>query len=146
MAKTQSKRPRSNTDEDLPEGCEPLTGARVAGWYVTEKGNTLQGVIRDRYESKGDYGLKRVYKVLVTKGKTKIVNDGVEAMAEPGIMVGLDEKGYLKKLADVENGREIFVKCKGKGEATEKGRQAPWVFAVGVFPKSDADDSEELPF
>jgi hypothetical protein len=146
MAPKNTKKTKApDQDSDLPEGCEPLQGARVAGWFVVEKGNTLQGVIRDRFESKGKYGPKRVYKVLVTKGRTKVLNDGDEETAEIGAMVGLDEKGYLKKLADLENGREIYVKCQGKQAPDADNPQGVWLFAVGVFPEN-ANDKEKLPF
>lgn len=123
------------TDEsELPDGFVPLGMSRVDGWFTVKTGNSIQGVIEDSFETKGKFGTRRVYKIKLTAGETDITDsEGKEDSATEGQMVGVDEKGWLKSLEKVEKGREVFIKCKGKGQAT-KGHNAPWIFALGVVP------------
>ncbi len=117
---------------EMPEGFDEQTQSRVEGWFVREAGNSVQGIIKDMFEvkAKGKFGARKVYKIELTKGETKIMDgDGGETTASEGDLIGLDETGYLKKLAEVEKGSEVFVLCKGK---ESDAMQAPWIFKVGV--------------
>jgi hypothetical protein len=122
---------------DMPEGFVELTASRVAGWFVRRAGNTIQGLIKDSFETKGTGKFNRgqtrkVYKIEITNGTTTVMNaDGQEVEAGEGELVGVDETGYLKKLADLDKGREVFLACKGK---ESEAKEAPWIFAIGVVP------------
>ena len=133
MAKKNDKPKR---DTELPEGFEELGQTRVAGWFVLEAGNSVQGFIKDTFETTNRFdkkNKKRVYKVELSDGTTKIVNsEGEIVEARQGDLIGLDEKGYLKKLADLEKGREFFALCKGKED--EEDEKSPWIFKLGAVP------------
>lgn len=122
-------------DPDMPEGFVPLGRSRVAGWFVREVGNSIQGTIKDSFTVKqtGKFkGDRRVYVIDITDGETKVMNaEGVPETISEGT-VGVDETGYLKKLADLEKDREVFLKCKGKEDPDDD--KSPWIFAVGVVP------------
>jgi len=128
--KTKSKEP--DRDPDMPEGFAPLGRTRVNGWFVREAGNAIQGIIRDSFvvkSKKPRFPDKKVYVIELTGGATQIMNgDGNVETIDEGT-VGLDETGYLKKLAQLEPQAEVFIKCMGKEEDTQ---QAPWVFKIGV--------------
>lgn len=133
--KNKSTKTAPKTDTDMPEGFVALGMTRVAGWFVREAGNTLQGTLADSFTVKASGKFKKerkVYKIEITAGSTKVMNsDGEEVTIEEGL-VGLDETGYLKKLGDLEKGREVFIKCKGKEDPDD--RESPWIFAIGVVP------------
>lgn len=133
MAKDKKKKEETN----MPEGFVPLGMTRVEGWFVREAGNTIQGTLADSFTTKGtgkfNKGKERkVYKIEITNGTTRVMNgDGeVESITEG--LVGLDETGWLKKLGDLEKGREVFIRCKGKEDPSD--RESPWIFDIGVVP------------
>lgn len=133
--KNTKKTTEPKRDPDMPEGFEPLGMTRVAGWFVREEGNTLQGTLQESFTVKASGKFKKerkVYKIEITAGSTKVmVGEGEVAKIDEGL-VGLDETGYLKKLGDLEKGREVFIKCKGKEDPSD--RESPWIFAIGVVP------------
>jgi hypothetical protein len=131
MAKTPQRRqaaPKAN----VPDGFEPLTGSRVSGFFLCKAGNSVQGVLRDIFQTKGKFGKKNVFKIEITGGQTTILSEDVEEIAEEGALIGLDEHGWLKRLADVDKGTEIFVKCLGKDEPTEEFPRGVWRFSLGT--------------
>lgn len=144
MAKAKApkspKNGKSTPDVNLPEGFQPVTGGKVDGWFVVEAGNTLQGIIRDTFLVKGQFGEKRVYKIEATMAGTNVMTqeDG-EFQASEGTIVGLDEKGWLRGLAAVPKGSEVYIECIGQEEVAKKGQKPAWKFAVGVKPA-------EIPF
>ncbi len=140
----------------LPEGMVELS-SRLAGFFVTEDGNALHGILEGKFINKSSkFGPKTVYKVRVLSGATRVVtkDDGEKDAAEDDL-VGLDEKGYLKKLADVPEGTEIYVRCDGKEKKARVPGQSPaWTFTVATKPfgrkadkrgKSD-EGEDEIPF
>lgn len=133
----------------LPEGFEEVFGARVAGWFDRTAGNEIVGTLLEVFETKSKFsasGKKRVYKIEVTRGSTSILITPTGAPPEKGKtkvkplagsagkgdIVGLDESGWLKRLASVELGREVYVKCLGKSEPSEEYPQGTWKYVVGV--------------
>ena len=133
MAKKNAPK-KDARDPDMPAGFEPLGRSRVSGWFVREAGNMLQGILKDSFTVKSKnlrFPDKKVYVLEITGGETRIMNsEGVPETISEGT-VGIDETGYLKKLGDLEKGREVFLKCKGKEDDSQ---QAPWIFAIGVVP------------
>jgi hypothetical protein len=119
-------------DDDIPEGFEPVR-ASLAGWFVCEKGNKLQGFLRGSFESKGgSFGPKKVYRIELTAPGTKLSDAGDVKPGAAGDIIGLDDKGFLRPLADIEEGREVFVRCKGK--KGKGGQQDPWIFDIFAVP------------
>lgn len=129
---------KAKTETTLPERFKPLTRSRIDGWFVLKAGNSVTGILRDVFQVpdrfKGKGGTKTVYKIEVTEGETACTDsEGVETSMTEGLMVGLDEKGFLSALADVPKGTEVYVMCKGKGEkALKSGQQPPWLFEIGA--------------
>jgi|SRR5579864_2359628 len=126
MAKPSAKK------SSIPTGFVPLTRSKLDGWFLMEEGNTVQGILKEAFVmAKGRFGPKTVYKVEITKGITKVIGEnGPEDCAE-GQTIGVDHKGWLGALKDVENGREVFIHCLGKdGE----GEKSAWKFEIGVSP------------
>lgn len=127
---------------NLPEGFVPLTLSRSAGFFLPEKGNSVQGKLMDVIETEDPFkkGSMRFYfKVELTKGdQTKIVDAETkkERIAEEGELIGVDEKGYLRVLRTVEKGTEIFFFCNGQQEKKDakKGKNPAWLFEVGKVP------------
>lgn len=120
----------------LPKGFEPLALDRVDGWFKLAKGNTLQGILEDSFQMKSRFnetGKKTVYKVRITSGETAVEitkeEDGVCGVDD---VVGLDEKGFLKGLAKVPQGSEIFIRCTGKAAPSKDYPQGSWRFDIGV--------------
>ena len=135
MAKTlkaSTSKPRP-ADSSLPEGFVPLVGKRVDGWFMLEEGNSVQGILRDVFEVKGKFGTKKVFKVEISRGSTRVIDgEQGESEAAEGMVIGLDEKGFLKKLNDVDHGTEIYVRCKGKLPPTKDWPRGAWDFDIGV--------------
>jgi hypothetical protein len=132
MAKKAAK-----TEQQVPDGFTPLQRSRIDGWFTVEAGNSVQGILRDVFEVPDRFkkgGNKRVYKIEITTGECKCTDpDGEETSLTEGLMVGLDEKGWLSSLADVPKGTEVFVKCLGRADKpTKPGQQPPWLFALGT--------------
>lgn len=120
------------TDSDIPEGFEEVSGGRLDGWFIVEEDNTVQGFLLDSFEVKGKFGKKRVYKIRISSGETRIMtSDGEEETVGDGSVIGLDEKGWLRGLSDIERGREIWVKCIGKDG---DGERDPWKFKIAAVP------------
>lgn len=132
-----SKAPKSR----LPEGYETVTLARSAGFYITRKGNDLIGILRDVIETDDPFkkGAKRFYfKVEVTAGSTAI-NDAetkVERVAEIGEVIGVDEKGFLRVVRDMQKGQPLAIMCNGQQDKKDakKGKNPAWMFEVGKVP------------
>lgn len=131
MAKTKKE------ESQLPSGFVPLTRKSVDGWYVVEEGNVVQGFLRGSFNVPSQFNRKEgktVYKIeLSVEGTKAIVEDGMTVAMNVGDLVGVDQKGFLSSLADVEEGREVYIKCTGHGVA-KKGQSAPWLFDLGVVP------------
>jgi len=142
--KTKSK--EANPDEEIPEGFEPASNGKIDGWFTVAKGNTIQGVLLDAFTVKGKFGPKRVYKIAVTSGETEASNtDEGDFTAGEGAVIGLDEKGWLKGLATIKPGTEIYVKCTGQEATAKKGQQPAWKFVIGTKKASPQDESD-VPF
>lgn len=120
----------------LPEGFAPLDFERLAGYFARKQGNAIQGVYVGSFtpKSNGKFGPKKTYRIKVTTAGTAITSRDekgktVEAVANIGDIVGLDETGYTKKLNTVGEGQEVFLLCEGK---KGPGQQDPWVFQIAV--------------
>jgi hypothetical protein len=120
----------------LPKGFQQLAIDRVDGWFKLAKGNTLQGILEDSFQMKSRFnetGKKTVYKVRITSGETAVEitkeEDGVCGVDD---VVGLDKKGFLKGLAKVAQGSEIFIRCTGKASPSKDYPQGSWRFDIGV--------------
>lgn len=122
-----------NDKVSLPAGFKPLQ-SRLDGWFVVEEGNEVTGKMVDSFIVKGEFGPKRVYKVEVTDGDTAVIDaDGEKITVGAGAVVGVDEKGFLKALANVEQGKRVFIRCKGQEDKPRKKGQSPaWMFDLGV--------------
>jgi len=137
MAKAPQK-PKSEPEEQLPAGFTPLQGGKIDGWFVVKPGNAIQGILRDTFVVKGKFGPKKVFKIEVTSGETEVLDgENGEFTAAGGEMIGLDEKGWLKSLADVPRGTEIYVRCLGQEAAAKKGQKPAWKFLVGAVPADE---------
>ena len=121
-------------DEALPDGYDELTFGRVRGWFVFEAGNALEGVLRESFTKEGRYGVDTVYKIQVNRIRPKIVDGETEetVVADHGDVIGLDEKGFLRRLGDVPNGTPVYVKCLGKSPPSEEFPQGAYQFKLGV--------------
>ncbi len=120
----------------LPEGFRELSNL-TDGFFIKEKGNKVRGCYRGSYETEGEYGMRRIHRIELTDGATKISapdekGGWSESVAEQGSLISVDETGYLRSLSDVQQGKEVFVRCDGKGKAKKKGQQDPWLFTVAV--------------
>ncbi len=132
-----TKAPKSR----LPEGFEPATLARSAGFYIPRKGNDLVGILRDVIETDDPFkkGQKRFYfKIEATEPGTAI-NDAEskeERAAEPGEVIGVDEKGFLRVIRDMVKGQPIAIMCNGQQDKKDakKGKNPAWLFEVGKVP------------
>ena len=131
MAKKESK-----ASSALPKGFEALALDRVDGWFKLVKGNTLQGVLEDSFQTKSRFnesGKKTVYKVRISTGETAVeISKDEDGVCGEGDVVGLDEKGFLKGLSKVAQGAEIFIRCTGKAAPTKDMPQGSWRFDIGV--------------
>lgn len=141
--KRNGTNPALNKDEDLPEGFEDVFQGVVGWFYCDEKTpNTARGWLTDTFETKSKLsptGKKRVYKMELTRPGTLITTGTIEGTKDPiievanvGDVIGIDEKGWLKRLANVELGREVYVKCLGKDAASDEYPMGAWRFKVGV--------------
>lgn len=145
---TKAKRKSTRPEEQMPEGFVPVS-SKLDGWFIVEEGNSVQGFIRDSFNVTGQYGTKKVYKIEVSAGETRIVDkDKGETDATEGALIGVDEKGFLKKLGDLPRNSEVFVKCLGKSDKpAKKGQQPAWLFSVGSKPpKVNPNTDDDNPF
>lgn len=139
MAKA-ARKPKSTPEESLPAGYAPLTGGKIDGWFVVKAGNSIEGILRDAFTVKGQFGPKRVYKIEVTDGETEALDsESGEFTAAGGEMIGVDEKGWLKGLADISKGSKVFIRCLGQAETAKKGQKPAWKFLVGAIPPDEAN-------
>lgn len=109
-----------------PEGFDEVFGERVVGWWALTPGNVIRGILRDMFETKSKFkrddgsNKKRVYKIEVTDPTGCLVMESGEdagddpVPVEKGDLVGVDEKGFLKALARVMVGQEIWIQYLGK--------------------------------
>lgn len=123
-----------------PDGFEEIFGDRVIGWWALIPGNTVRGILRDVFSTKSKFNPdgKKVYKVELTAGGTKVVSaeedaEGEVIEANVGDLVGIDEKGFLKSLAKAI-GQEVWVAYRGKEGPSPEYPQGRHVF-VGPFAK-----------
>jgi hypothetical protein len=121
MAAKKASKPKKS----LPKGYKELT-QRLDGFFERTEGNSIEALTRGDFAVNGKFGRKRVFRLEVVEGETQ-VGDG--EMVGLGAIVGLDETGYTKKLADLEPGSRVFVRYDGKdGE----GQQDAHVFTIAV--------------
>lgn len=126
----------------LPKGFSPMR-SNLAGFMALEVGNTAQGIYRGSFRVKSQFSDdgKAVYRIELTHDGC-VTSDG-EVLSK-GQVVGLDEKGWTKKLGECEEGREVFVRYEGKApdETKKQGKKTIVVkrgahqFTIGV---ADAD-------
>jgi len=119
--KTKSKAP------PLPKGFKELSSS-LAGFFTRAPGNTLTGILRGSFETKGKFGARKVYRIEVTDGTTMCTDKEGDVEATPGDMIGIDETGYLKALGDLDAGSPLFLRCVSKGPSEKD----PWVFQIGI--------------
>lgn len=134
MATEKRKGPRTTASDrgkgrdampPLPAGYED-TQTRMVGFFARKPGNTIEGILRGSFVIKGKFGPKRIYRIEITNGETDIVSGEDESTVDAGL-VGLDETGYLKRLADLSDGMQVFVRCLSKGP----DEKDPWIFQTG---------------
>lgn len=114
--KTNKKTKTNGSKVAAPSGFAPLR-SRCDGFFAREVGNTIQGVLLGKFTVKGgEYGDRGCFRIRITEGET-VCGDG--ELLGPGKLVGLDEKGWTKKLNDVEIGTEVWVHYEGQGEPEE---------------------------
>ena len=127
---------KTDSKSTLPKGFEELKLDRVDGWFKMAKGNTLQGVLEESFQVKSRFnegGRKTVYKVRVTTGETAVeITKDEEGICGVDDVVGIDEKGFLKGLAKVAIGSEVFIRCTGKTTPTKDMPNGSWRFDIGV--------------
>lgn len=130
MAKGSKKK---GNEPALPEGYAPVS-SRLDGFFIVKEGNSIEGIIRDSFMAPSQFNRdgKRVYKIEITSGKTLVTDGEEEKTAEEGDVVGVDEKGYLKKLADMPKGTQVFLRCIGREETAKKGQHPAWKFQVAT--------------
>lgn len=130
-----------------PEGFEQVFGERVVGWWALIAGNAIRGKLVDVFETKSKFNPegKKVYKIEVTDGKpgpkgciihpadSDAEDDGT-TFAKVGDVIGVDEKGFLKALARLAVGQEIFIGYRGKEAPSPDYPQGRHVF-VGPFAR-----------
>lgn len=123
-------------------------GGRVAGWFAIVAGNALRGILRghfmveSRFKNQDGDNKKRVYRIELTsnnpagQGATLIWDPQIEhGEEEPiganiGETIGLDEKGFLQCLRQVEEGTEVWIACLGKDPPSKEYPQGAWKFSV----------------
>lgn len=127
MSKTAEKKNGKVKTGTLPKGFTEVR-SRLDGFFTLEPGNYVVGILRGSFEVEGKFGRKKVYRIQVTDGQTRIGDDG--EIATVGQTVGLDEKGFLQSLGDLDVGTAVYVRYEGIGEKGSKGN-APHIFTVG---------------
>lgn len=136
----QSIKDRPDLDDEIPEGMEPLSSKQVDGWFSLEKGNVIQGFLLAKVKTSSNFDDakdKMFFKVEITKGNTKALDTNKKPVSlGVGKVVGLDAKGFLAALKDVEDGREIWVKYLGLQDkaSVKKGRSPAHLFKVAAVP------------
>lgn len=173
MSTKQSKDPQELIDPNImqaPGGefTEVSSSDRVVGWFNLQAGNAIQGIMRGWFELDNRFdkkNKKRVYRIevtsdnpagqgatLYTSTQTAIAEeypDGCEAAM--GDLIGLDEKGFLQSLRNIEEGREVWIACYGKEPPSEEYPQGAWKFrvmaktpkATKTDPKTDGKGGED---
>ncbi len=146
MAKKATKKPATR----LGARFKPLAST-MDGFFIVEEGNQIVGTLLEAFTVTTKYGPKKVYKIQVTDNDpaTRITNKVKgEIDAEEGSIVGVDEKGYLKKLATVAIGTEVMIVCTGREEvARVKGQSPAWTFEVGSVERTSHDKGDDdIPF
>lgn len=146
----------------LPEGFEEVAGSRVDGWFVNRAENAVQGRLLESFLTKTKFtnpdsphpGKKRAYKIEITQGRTIIVSAnkedgslGEEMEVGPGAVIGMDEKGFIKRLGDVQPGRIVYVMCQGKDKPSKDFPNGAWRFVLGVKkdPEGTNPETGEVP-
>jgi hypothetical protein len=137
-----------------PDEFQDVFGERVAGWWALVPGNVIQGILRDSFEVPSRFAREsdgkkkeKVYKIEVTAAgclmhpaasddNSSGDDDGDEAptvKAQIGDLVGVDEKGFLKSLARISAGQEVWIGYRGKEPKSIDFPQGRHVF---VGPKA----------
>ncbi len=138
----------------VPAGAKPIS-TQMDGFFICEEGNQVQGVLLEVFTPRGNgkFPPKPVYKIRVTANDpaTRIMNKEIgETDADVDSIIGIDEKGYLKKLSQIAMGSEIFIVCTGKEDAAKiKGQQPAWTFDAYVINDARAKTGEgedDVPF
>lgn len=146
------------SDEELgaaPEGFQEVFGERVVGWFIPAAGNCIQGILRDVFETtskfrrnRDDSGKRRVYKIEVTQAEPSLHGPTLYVPSDPdseeetatgrpakvGDLLGVDEKGWLKSLARVVVGQEVWIGCLGKKPPSAEYPQGAWQYRVLAKP------------
>lgn len=118
----------------IPKGFKKLEGARCAGFFILEEGNSVQGILKGSFITDSEFGPQKTFRIKITDGQTEALAAGGEVVKlTKGAICGLNQKGWLRPLDDVKDGTEVFVKCNGQDESLQKeGQSAPWTFDIGV--------------
>lgn len=100
-------------------------------------GNTVMGKLRGSFNVKSKFNKdgKKVYRLEIVEGSCLVESNDEVVEAGEGEIIGLDERGFLKKLSDYEDGQPVLVRYLGKGVHGHKGaagQQDPHVFQVAV--------------
>ena len=134
---------------ELPDDFAPVSRSRIDGWYVLQEGNRIQGILEDKFIVKGQFGPKTTFKIRVTKGETLATDaedEDNQAMMGEGSIIGVDKKGFLNGLDDIEKGCEVFIVCTGKQDPKQvkKGQSPAWMFIVGAKPLAKGEGAKPL--
>jgi hypothetical protein len=125
-------------DDELPQGFEPLSAKKVDGWFKLTPGNKVQGFLLAKVKkpSKFKAGETEMFvKIELTNGTTEVDDGGKVVTLKKGQVCGLDIKGYLAALRDMEDGREVWVYYQGKETKAPKAGMSPaHVFKVAAVP------------
>lgn len=124
---------------DFPEGFEPLSAKQVDGWFALEPKNSVQGFMLQKVKkpSKFRSGETEMFvKIELTAGTTEVLDGNKKAFTlKKGQVCGLDVKGYLGALKDLEEGREVWVYYVGKETKAPKAGMSPaHIFKVAAVP------------
>jgi len=135
--KAPEKNARRPGEKPIPEGMTDVGRSNLVGWFVRQPGNEVRGYLRGSFTLKGKFGDRKVYRVELTQGETMVTDtEGDDVEVSEGT-IGVDETGFLKRLADVQEGREIWLHCVGQDKPLKGQRMGAWRFQVAVGPEVD---------
>jgi hypothetical protein len=136
-----------------PDEFQDVFGERVFGWWALVPGNVIQGILKDSFETNSRFARdsdgkkkKKVYKIELTVAGTLVhpaasedngaddsADEAPTVKAKLGDLVGVDEKGFLKSLARISVGQEVWIGYRGKEPESIDFPQGRHVF---VGPKA----------